>query len=154
MLYRLLLSMFCLAATQATAKKTLDVYFIDVEGGQATLYVAPSGESLLVDTGWPGFNGRDAERYLGAVVQSRPDSAPARNNLGTALAMQGRFGAAADHFAQAIAIDPGYVDAHFNLGLAQQRLGKSDEAKKQFQRVVELDPAHRAARNQLEHISD
>src|SRR3989449_8295878 len=39
-----------------------DVYFIDVEGGQATLMVSPSGESLLVDTGWPGFNGRDAGR--------------------------------------------------------------------------------------------
>ena len=39
-----------------------DVYFIDVEGGQATLMVSPSGQSLLVDTGWPGFNGRDAGR--------------------------------------------------------------------------------------------
>jgi competence protein ComEC len=34
--------------------QTLDIYFIDVEGGQATLYVSPSGESMLVDTGWPG----------------------------------------------------------------------------------------------------
>jgi len=33
-----------------------------VEGGQATLIVSPSGESLLVDTGWPGLNGRDASR--------------------------------------------------------------------------------------------
>ena len=39
---------------------TLDIYVIDVEGGEATLFVAPSGESLLVDTGWPGFDGRDA----------------------------------------------------------------------------------------------
>src|SRR3989442_15382007 len=39
-----------------------DVYFIDVEGGQATLMVSPSGQSLLVDTGWPGFSGRDANR--------------------------------------------------------------------------------------------
>jgi competence protein ComEC len=39
-----------------------DVYFIDVEGGQATLMVSPGGESLLVDTGWPGFSGRDAGR--------------------------------------------------------------------------------------------
>ena len=44
------------------AAGTLDVYFIDVEGGQSTLFVSPSGESMLVDTGWPGFNGRDAER--------------------------------------------------------------------------------------------
>jgi len=44
------------------AASTLDVYFIDVEGGQATLFVTPSGRSMLVDTGWPGANGRDADR--------------------------------------------------------------------------------------------
>lgn len=44
------------------APKSLDIYFIDVEGGQATLMVNPSGQSILFDTGWPGFNGRDADR--------------------------------------------------------------------------------------------
>ena len=34
--------------------KTLDIYFIDVEGGQATLFVTPQHESLLIDTGWAG----------------------------------------------------------------------------------------------------
>ena len=46
------------------ASKTLDVYFVDVEGGQATLVVSPSGESLLIDTGWPGFQQRDAKRIV------------------------------------------------------------------------------------------
>ena len=46
---------------------TLDIYVIDVEGGEATLFVAPSGESLLVDTGWPGFDGRDADRIVAAA---------------------------------------------------------------------------------------
>ena len=36
------------------APKTLDIYFIDVEGGAATLIVTPLGESLLVDSGFPG----------------------------------------------------------------------------------------------------
>jgi beta-lactamase superfamily II metal-dependent hydrolase len=45
----------------------LRIYSIDVEGGQSTLLVAPSGESLLVDTGWPGNDGRDAERILAAM---------------------------------------------------------------------------------------
>jgi len=40
----------------------LEIYFIDVEGGQATLIVTPAGQSLLVDAGWPGYNGRDAGR--------------------------------------------------------------------------------------------
>jgi competence protein ComEC len=53
-------------AAGAAGQKTGDlrVYFADVEGGQATLFVAPDGESLLVDTGWPGFAGRDADRIV------------------------------------------------------------------------------------------
>jgi beta-lactamase superfamily II metal-dependent hydrolase len=51
----------------ARARKALEVYFIDVEGGQSTLFVSPSGETLLVDAGWPGFNERDANRILAAA---------------------------------------------------------------------------------------
>jgi competence protein ComEC len=57
------------AATAKTAKP-LEIYFIDVEGGQATLVVSPSGQSLLIDAGWPGFEGRDADRILAAVHQA------------------------------------------------------------------------------------
>jgi len=45
----------------------LKVYFIDVEGGQATLWVTPADQSLLIDTGWPGFEARDADRIAAAV---------------------------------------------------------------------------------------
>ena len=45
----------------------LQIYFVDVEGGQATLLLAPSGQSLLVDTGWPGNNNRDANRISEAM---------------------------------------------------------------------------------------
>jgi competence protein ComEC len=38
-------------------QRTLDIYFIDTEGGQATLFVTPSGESMLVDTGFGGNQG-------------------------------------------------------------------------------------------------
>ena len=59
----------------AAARRTLDIYFIDVEGGQSTLVVTPSGESLLIDTGFPGdgtftslpgdpAQARDANRIL------------------------------------------------------------------------------------------
>lgn len=47
--------------------KALQVYFVDVEGGQATLFVTPDGDSLLIDTGWPGNNGRDADRIVAAA---------------------------------------------------------------------------------------
>jgi competence protein ComEC len=49
------------------AAKSLEVYSIDVEGGQATLLVSPSGESMLVDTGWAGHNRRDADRIVAAA---------------------------------------------------------------------------------------
>jgi competence protein ComEC len=49
------------------AAKTLDIYFIDVEGGQATLIVTPSKQSLLVDAGWAGFHKRDATRIKEAA---------------------------------------------------------------------------------------
>jgi beta-lactamase superfamily II metal-dependent hydrolase len=49
-------------ASLLPAAKTLDIYFIDVEGGQATLLVSPSGESMLVDTGWSAHESRDADR--------------------------------------------------------------------------------------------
>jgi len=52
----------------ASPAKLLQIYCIDVEGGQSTLIVDPRGESLLVDTGWAGFNGRDANRILAATA--------------------------------------------------------------------------------------
>ncbi len=45
----------------------LKVYFVDVEGGQSTLFVTPSGQSLLIDTGWPDNQYRDADRILAAA---------------------------------------------------------------------------------------
>ena len=44
------------------AAKTLDMYVIDTEGGKALLLISPSGQSMLVDAGFPGFNERDAMR--------------------------------------------------------------------------------------------
>src|SRR5580700_2372769 len=61
------LASLLLASNSYAETKTLQIYFVDVEGGQATLLVAPSGESLLVDTGWPGNNDRDADRIAEAV---------------------------------------------------------------------------------------
>jgi competence protein ComEC len=52
------------------AKGSLQVYFVDVEGGQSTLFVTPSKQSLLIDTGWPGNGGRDADRILAAAKRA------------------------------------------------------------------------------------
>lgn len=61
-----LLGLSTLTAFAQTAGK-LSVDFIDVEGGQATLFVTPNGQSLLIDTGWAGNNGRDADRIVAAA---------------------------------------------------------------------------------------
>jgi competence protein ComEC len=54
----------------APTRKPMQIYFIDVEGGQSTLVVSPSGQSLLIDAGWPGGEGRDADRILAAAHQA------------------------------------------------------------------------------------
>ncbi len=53
----------------AQTRKTLDIYVIDVEGGNATLFVPPSGQSVLIDTGnvAPAAAVRDADRILDAA---------------------------------------------------------------------------------------
>ena len=57
-------------AAKAKAEKPLLIYAIDVEGGQATLLVAPSGASLLIDAGWPTGDARDAQRIQAAMVDA------------------------------------------------------------------------------------
>ena len=53
---------------QTRARTTLDIYVVDVEGGNATLFVAPSGESVLIDTGNGGAAAaRDVGRIMAAV---------------------------------------------------------------------------------------
>ncbi len=72
----------CSATVLAGAARTLDIYFIDVEGGQSTLIVTPAGESLLIDTGFPSTGGfdavagdasraRDANRIVAAARDAR-----------------------------------------------------------------------------------
>ena len=67
-IFLLILSFAIFAAAQARTSKGLDVYVVDVEGGNATLFVSPSGESLLFDSGNGGAAAkRDADRILAAV---------------------------------------------------------------------------------------
>jgi competence protein ComEC len=58
------------AQETAPVRRTLDIFYIDVEGGAATLIVTPAGESILVDAGWPGFEGRDAKRIEKAMKEA------------------------------------------------------------------------------------
>jgi beta-lactamase superfamily II metal-dependent hydrolase len=59
---RALIFVLFFATGAAQAAKNLEIFFIDTEGGQSTLVASPSGQALLIDTGYPGFGGRDANR--------------------------------------------------------------------------------------------
>ncbi len=69
------LTLFAMLLTQSVlaqsvgSSKNLEMYWIDVEGGSATLIVAPSGQSLLIDTGW-AVGDRDARRIYAAAQQA------------------------------------------------------------------------------------
>src|SRR5580765_2999318 len=58
-----------LIAGSLAAAKSLDIYVIDVEGGKAVLVVSPTGQSMLIDAGWPASNNRQAstERIVEAA---------------------------------------------------------------------------------------
>ena len=58
------ISLLLVAAVSVHAAEPLTIYFIDVEGGAATLIVTPAGESVLIDSGYPDNNGRDRNRIL------------------------------------------------------------------------------------------
>ena len=66
-----LIGLLCIADQTATAQsRAFDIYWVDVEGGAATLVVSPTGESLLVDTGFPGADDRDAKRIFAATQEA------------------------------------------------------------------------------------
>jgi beta-lactamase superfamily II metal-dependent hydrolase len=52
------------SSVHAQAARGLDIYFIDVNGGAATLIITPERESILIDSGWPGFDDRDPKRIV------------------------------------------------------------------------------------------
>jgi competence protein ComEC len=68
----LLLVPFMFSHAQTRTEKKLDIYVIDVEGGNATLVVSPQGESLLIDTGNTGAAApRDADRIIAATKDAK-----------------------------------------------------------------------------------
>lgn len=69
----LFLAIFVLlaAGVAQAAEKPLQIYFIDVEGGQSTLFVTPARQSLLVDTGWGYHAYRDANRIAAAAKRAK-----------------------------------------------------------------------------------
>ncbi len=57
-----------LLAAQARNTKALEIWVLDVEGGKAALYVTPTGQTAIIDTGFPGA--RDLDRIMAAIADA------------------------------------------------------------------------------------
>jgi competence protein ComEC len=64
------LLLFAVSTNAAATTRPLEIFFIDAEGGAATLIVTPTGQSLLIDAGYGGREGRDAARILAAAAEA------------------------------------------------------------------------------------
>jgi len=113
-------------AWQAACAKTLDLYWVDVEGGAATLIVTPAGESILIDSGNPG--GRDSKR----IVQAAKDAGVDRiDYLLTTHFHVDHFGGAAE-VAQALP-----VGAIYDNGIPEKNPDNPADTSGSFQRAIQ-----------------
>ncbi|MDB5297428.1 MAG: hypothetical protein JWO31_3411, partial [Phycisphaerales bacterium] len=121
------------------ADKKLDVYWLDTEGGGATLLVTPAGESVLIDAGNPGKPGEDRPRDAGRIfdVASKAAGLKKIDFLVTTHNHVDHFGGAADLSAM-IPIGAVYDNGEFPGG--HERPSKEYLAFKADRRAV-LNPA-------------
>ena len=83
------------------------------------------------------------------ALELKPDNVKALNNLGLALAGQGKLDEAVDGYRRAVELKPDHANAHNNLGLALMNQGKLDEAVTAYRKALELEPDHANAHNNL-----
>ncbi|MFO0796817.1 MAG: tetratricopeptide repeat protein [Gemmataceae bacterium] len=111
----------------------------------------PRDAALLCDVGYSHYNrGRwaEAEGHLRKAVAADRTSKRAWNNLGLALAMQGKEREAVECFEKAVTP----AEAQANLGFCLTVQGKRDEAKAAYQRALALEPALRTAQTALARL--
>jgi protein O-mannosyl-transferase len=95
---------------------------------------------------------RDPEKLWNHVLSTTGESLFARNNLGNALAAEGRFDEAVDQFQRALRIDPNDSDAVYNLGNALARQGNFEAAGKQLQYALQVNPRNAMAAYDLGNV--
>ena len=118
---------------------TLDIYFIDVEGGAANLLVTPEGESLLIDSGYPDNQGRDLNRIIQVAREvaglSRIDHAMVSHwhldHFGNHAALAAQFGIGTfwdRGIPDSLSEDPGFPDRIAAYRAASQNQSKALKA--------------------------
>ncbi len=126
--------------------------------GYETMLVADPSDAELHDDVALLYLGRgqaaEAVRHFSASVALKPDSAPARFNLGTALTVAGRLDAAILEYKQALTLSPMYASAHNNLGMVLATQGQLAEAIRHFRSAVRIGPRNtQALRNLSWHLA-
>jgi tetratricopeptide (TPR) repeat protein len=82
----------------------------------------------------------EAIGYFRVAIALRPDASPVHNNLGLALALQGRLEESLAEHTRVVELDPDFALGHFNRAQRLQRLGKKAEAAKAWQKTIQLKP--------------
>jgi len=126
--------------TTVSLRRTLSVLFLSV----LVLY---SSASINRNRIW-----HDEISLWTDTVRKAPDSDIVHNNLGMVLKRQGHLQEATEHFRQALAINPLYVNSHFNLGTIYESNGYIDAALEEFKTVLQINPADQEARMHLEYL--
>ncbi len=88
----------------------------------------------------------EAANEFRKAVAAKPDSIPARVNLGSALAQTGEIKAAIEQFQQALRIDPGNAASHYNLGFLCARQNQHEQAIIHLRSALDLNPKDDGAR--------
>ncbi|HVC09875.1 MAG TPA: tetratricopeptide repeat protein, partial [Elusimicrobiota bacterium] len=92
---------------------------------------------------------RDSEALWSRAIALEPGSDVAWDNLGSALAAQGKAALAADDYRKALLINPNYAKARNNLGDALASLGQAAPALAEYRRALKIDPDFAAAHYNL-----
>ena len=114
----------------------LDLYFIDVEGGAATLIVTPAGESVLIDSGYPDNQSRDLDRIMHIAKDladlKRIDHAVVSHwhldHFGNHAALAAKFGIGTfwdRGIPDELSEDPGYADRIASYRAASQNASRA-----------------------------
>ncbi len=104
---------------------------------------------IALQRGEPEAAERHIERALDLAPDNSPDRAKFLNNYGVAAERLGKTGDALARFAETVALDPGFADAHCNHGNALQAVGRIEDAKRAYERALAVEPGHARAHSNL-----
>jgi len=122
-----------MVASLAAQSRTLDIYFIDTEGGQSTLLVSPAGETFMIDTGFAGLDtpnpDRDAGRDAARIAEVAKAAKVARIDTLLATHFHGDHAGGVTHLTEAIPVGT-FVDhgpALQDVPTMKQKVGEYSE---------------------------